>query len=490
MPVTETTDSEDQLKKELNLLDQQIGSLQRQATQRKIPVIILFEGADGAGKGELINRVLQSLDPRGFKVHTMHSPSEESFYRPFLWRFWTRTPARGRITIFDRSWYRLLLDDRVNGDIADKQVPKVVREIRNFEQQLTDDGVVLIKVYLTISEERQEERLTQLAKNPATSWRVTDKDWKRHELYDEYRAKTEEMIHLTHAKSAPWARIDSTNFKEANVELLKFVNGQLQTAIERRKAPKIPKVDPDLDWIPRDKYPSPLDKVDLSPTLDKEKYRTKRNKLQDRLHELEHELYIHRRPVVLVFEGWDAAGKGGAIRRLTKGLDPRGYEVIPVAAPNDLEKSHHYMWRFWTQFPKAGHIAIYDRSWYGRVMVERLEGFCSQAEWKRAYDEINETEEHWTNGGTILLKFWIHIDPEEQLSRFKAREANPVKRWKITDEDWRNREKWERYKIAVEDMINLTNKPNAPWVVVEGNNKPFARIKVLETTVKAIEQAL
>lgn len=490
MPVSETTDNEDQLKKDIQLLNQQLGSLQRKTIQRKVPVIILFEGADGAGKGELINRLLQSLDPRGFKVYTMHSPSEESIYRPFLWRFWIRTPARGRITIFDRSWYRLLLDDRVNGDIADKQVPKVVREIKNFEQQLTDDGVVLIKVYLTISEEKQEERLTRLAKNPATSWRVTDKDWKRHELYDEYRAKMEEMIHLTHAKSAPWARIDSSHLKSANAELLRFVTHQLKVAVDLKKKEKPAKVDSALGWIPRDQYPSPLDKADLSLALGKDKYRTRRNKLQDRLHNLEHELYLHRRPVVLVFEGWDAAGKGGAIRRLTKGLDPRGYEVIPVAAPNDLEKSHHYLWRFWTQFPKGGHIAIYDRSWYGRVMVERLEGFCSEKEWKRAYDEINETEEHWTNWGTILLKFWIHIDQDEQLSRFEAREANPNKRWKITDEDWRNREKWDRYKVAVEDMINLTNKPNAPWIIVEGNSKPYARVKVLETTVKAIERAL
>jgi AMP-polyphosphate phosphotransferase len=229
--------------------------------------------------------------------------------------------------------------------------------------------------------------------------------------------------------------------------------------------------------------------VDLENIPKLKDYKLRQNELQERLHELEHKLYISRRPAVLVFEGWDAGGKGGAIRRLTKGLDPRGYEVIPVAAPNKLELSHHYMWRFWNDFPKGGHIAIYDRSWYGRVMVERLEGFCSEVEWKRAYDEINETEEHWSSCGAIIIKFWLHIDKKEQLRRFEARMHNPHKRWKITDEDWRNREKWDDYKVVVDDMISLTNKPNAPWIIVEGNHKPYARIKVLETTVKAIEAA-
>ena len=488
MAVSQPTDSD--LKSQLSLLNQELGRLQRQAILKKIPVIILFEGADGAGKGVLINRFLHVLDPRGFKVHTMHSPSEEAIYRPFLWRFWIRTPERDRMAIFDRSWYRLLLDDRVNGEVSDHQVPKIVREIKNFEKQLTDDGVVLLKVYLTISEAKQKHRLTKLSTTAATSWRVTEKDWKRHSLYDQYKEKTEEMIHLTHKKRAPWVRIDSTSLKSANIELVQFVNAQLQQALDDKEKAEKPKVDAKLKWGTKKGFPAPLEKVDLSLSIDRETYRQKRNALQKRIHDLEHELYVSRRPMVLVFEGWDAAGKGGAIRRLTKSLDPRGYDVFPTAAPNDLELSHHYMWRFWNDFPKGGHIGIYDRSWYGRVMVERLEGFCSEQEWKRAYDEINDTEEHWSNCGTIILKFWIHIDQDEQLRRFKAREENPLKQWKITEEDWRNREKWDAYRTAVNDMIHLTDKPKAPWIIVEGNNKPYARIKVLETTIKALEQAL
>lgn len=490
MPVSQPSDSNNDTKDQLTLLNNQLGSLQRQAILRKIPIVIIFEGADAAGKGDLINRLLLSLDPRGFKVHAMHSPSEESIYRPYLWRFWTRTPARDRMAIFDRSWYRLLLDDRVNGAISDEQLPKIVEEIKNFEKQLTDDGVVVIKVYLTISEKKQYKRMVQLESNPATSWRVTHKDWEHHKLYDEYRVKSEEMIELTKAKKAPWIRINSSDLKSANLKLLKAVVKRLEAAIKIKLTPKIHKIASQLDWRKDKGEPSPLDQVDLSHTLDREIYKTRSRVLQERLHELEHELYICRRPVVLVFEGWDAAGKGGAIRRLVKGLDPRGYEVIPVAAPNTLELSHHYLWRFWTQFPKGGHIAIYDRSWYGRVTVERLEGYCSKKAWKRAFNEINATEEHWSNCGTIILKFWMHIDKEEQLKRFEAREADPNKKWKITEEDWRNRGKWDNYKIAVDDMINLTDKPNAPWIVVEGNNKPYARVKVLETTVKALEDHL
>ena len=255
-------------------------------------------------------------------------------------------------------------------------MPKVVKEIKNFENQLTDDGVVFIKVYLTISAEKQEQRLEQLGSNPATSWRVTNKDWEHHKLYDEYSAKSEEMINLTKVKKARWVRIDSTNLKSANLKLLKEVTKRIAAAIETKLTPKIAKVSPQLNW--RNGHASPLDQVDLSLSLDREIYKGQARQLQERLHELEHELYLSRRPVVLVFEGWDAAGKGGAIRRLVKGLDPRVCEVIPVAAPNSLELGHHYMWRFWAQFPKGGHIAIFDRSWYGRVTVERLEGFAQR----------------------------------------------------------------------------------------------------------------
>lgn len=490
MPDNENPSGESVLKSRISDLNQELGGLQRQAIQSKIPVMIVFEGADGAGKGYLMNRLLLSLDPRGFKVYSAHSPSEENLYRPYLWRFWTRTPERNRMRIFDRSWYRQLLDDRVEERIPKKKVPQIVKEITDFERTLSNDGVVIIKIYFTISQEKQANRFEKFATNPHTSWRVTKKDWRRHKHYDRYEAVSNEMIPLTSAPQAPWTKIDSTNLKSATVEIMNLLRDRLLEALEKKRVLKLPVKTPDLEWRAKKKKRSCLDEVDLSLSITPEEYRQKKKVLQKRLYELGHELYLSRRPVVLAFEGWDAAGKGGAIRRLAKGLDPRSYEVIPVAAPDKLELSHHYLWRFWNAFPKGGHFAIYDRTWYGRVTVERLEGFCSEAEWKRAYEEINEMEEHWSNHGTIVLKYWVHISKEEQLKRFEAREVTPHKKWKITEEDWRNRDKWEAYKVAVEDMIDLTNKPNAPWIIVEGNNKHYARIKVLETTVKALEAVL
>ena len=231
-----------------------------------------------------------------------------------------------------------------------------------------------------------------------------------------------------------------------------------------------------------------LSGVDLSKSLEREEYKERLNKLQKKLSMLHNELYRLRIPVVLGFEGWDAGGKGGAIKRLTSHLDPRGYAVHPTAAPNDYEKVHHYLWRFWKDMPKAGHVAIFDRTWYGRVMVERIEGFCSEANWKRAYQEINEMEAHIAHSGAIIIKFWLHIDKDEQERRFKERQTTPGKEWKITDEDWRNREKWDQYEVAVNEMLLRTSTTYAPWVIVEGNSKYYARVKVLETVVDAIEK--
>ena len=195
-------------------------------------------------------------------------------------------------------------------------------------------------------------------------------------------------------------------------------------------------------------------------------------------------------PVVIAYEGWDAAGKGGNISRLTQNLDPRGYEVVPVAAPNDVEKAHHYLWRFWARMPKAGHITIFDRTWYGRVLVERVEGFCTEAQWRRAYREINGMEQQLAHFGTVLLKFWLHIDADEQLRRFRERQEMAHKQWKITDEDWRNREKMGQYRDAVEEMLHRTTTPYAPWTIVESNCKRYARVKVLETVCEAIRKRL
>lgn len=484
-------------KKEFNTLmrelDAKLGRLQRICKEKRIPVIIAVEGFGAAGKGTMINRLIEPLDPRGFKVYTTQSETENEHYHPFLWRFWNMMPGKGRISILDRSWYRILLNDRFDGKTDAKSLATAADEINSFEKLLTDDHIVLIKFFLVISQKEQKKRLKKLAESKETAWRVTDGDWKRCEHYDEYFRLTEEALQKTDRDNAPWTIIESEDREYAAAKVISTVVKRLEDAIaDADRRAKLPRasVEESAQIFPDAFRASALAGIDLSKTLTKEQYQKQLKELQKKLSRLHGELYQRRIPVVLAFEGWDAGGKGGAIKRLTQALDPRGYEVHPVSAPNDLEKSHHYLWRFWTAVPKAGHIAIFDRSWYGRVMVERLEGFCSEDEWRRAYKEINNMEECWANSGCIVLKFWMQIDKDEQERRFTERQENPDKQWKITDEDWRNRAKWDQYEVAVDEMLVRTSTTYAPWIIVEANSKYYARIKVLKTVVDAIEQYL
>ncbi len=233
-----------------------------------------------------------------------------------------------------------------------------------------------------------------------------------------------------------------------------------------------------------------LEKLDMTKKLTREEYNDEIGKVQVRLRELEFQIYKQQIPVLCMFEGWDAAGKGGAIKRVTEMLDPRGFSVSAYAAPKGDEKTHHYLWRFWKNMPRSGHLAVFDRTYYGRVLVERVEGFCQEEEWRRAFREINEFEQHQHSYGMVICKFWLHITKQEQLRRFKSRETDPYRSYKLTDEDWRNRAKWDTYQQAVEDMILHSSTPYAPWTAVEANNKYYARVKVVSTVVKAIEQRL
>ncbi len=468
-------------------LGAKLGLLQRECKAAGIPVIIVFEGMGAAGKGIQINRLIQNLDPRGFSVYASSRETEEEAMRPFLWRYWTKTPANGRIAVFDRSWYCRVQKDRFDGKITESQLPGAFQDILSFERQLTDGGAVIIKLFLYISKEEQRKRFKKLDGSKETSWRVNEADWERNERYEEYLQINEEMLEKTDTENAPWTIIEATDKNYGAMKILATVSDRLEyELVKRRQQAKEKKPIPAL---PDEKYKTGvLSGVDLTKTLTRKDYKKQIDKLQKRLEVLHNEIYQLRIPVVIGFEGWDAGGKGGAIKRLTSHLDPRGYQVNPTAAPNDIEKVHHYLWRFWNNVPKAGHIAIFDRTWYGRVMVERIEGFCEEAEWKRAYQEINEMEAHMANAGAIVLKFWLHIDKDEQERRFQERMADPAKQWKITDEDWRNREKWEQYEEAVNEMLVRTSTTYAPWIVVEGNCKYYARVKVLETVVEAMER--
>ena len=468
-----------------------LAALQRQCKALGIPVIVVFEGWSAAGKGTLINEMILPLDPRGFSVYSARDPTEEEAFYPFLWRFWKRTPVRGRFAIFDRSWNRRVVADRVAGLIDGEQLRQAFDDICSFERQLSDEGAVIVKCFLHISKSEQKRRFDALRANPATAWRVTKVDLQQHERYSEYLAAAEDMLAQTDADYAPWTVVEANDRRFATLKIFSTVISALERRVatiqQKAEAPPPPTEPASAGGIFRT---TALDHVDLSKSLTPEEYAARVKKAQATLRELEHEIHLRRLPVVIAYEGWDAAGKGGNIRRVTENLDPRGYEVVPVAAPNDIEKAHHYLWRFWAQMPKAGHITIFDRSWYGRVLVERVEGFCTEAQWRRAYREINGMEQHLVHFGAVVLKFWLHIDPDEQLRRFREREGMPHKQWKITNEDWRNREKMSQYREAVEEMLFRTSTPYAPWTIVESNCKRHARVKVLETVCKAIRKRI
>ena len=477
-------------KSSIKKLREEIALLQRHCRELGIPVLMVFEGLSTSGKGTLSNQVIQPMDPRGFKVSCIAKPSRDEKMRPFLWRFWRRMPSANRMAIFDRSWYRVLLDGHVSGDLDPDALGKAYADVRAFECQIKDGGVVILKFHLDITREEQRKRLERLRSNPVTAWRAPDEVLARHFRFEEYKHAIGQMLEETDRPEAPWMVIDCNNIDDATHNTLDHIARRLRQKVADIEAGEVLNPVPNPDELPSFPNAPRLEDADLSKSLEKEEYNQLLEERQERIRELHHEIYQRRIPVVLVYEGWDAAGKGGNIRRLTQRLDPRGYEVIPVAAPNDIEKAHHYLWRFWTEFPKAGHITIFDRSWYGRVLVERVEGFCSEADWKRAYKEINEMEENFHHFGSIVLKFWVQIDMDEQLERFRSRETNPHKQWKLNEEDWRNREKWSPYQEAVDEMFLRTHTEYAPWTVIEGNCKLHARIQALDTVIGAISERL
>ena len=496
--------SKEEYKEKMSHLETRIGQLQRECKALKIPIMIVFEGFGAAGKGLQIGRLIQSMDPRGFHVFPIKNETEEERMHPFLWRFWTKTPEKGRIAIYDGSWYRRVLIDRFEKRTKEKELPEAFHSINSFEKQLTDDGTVIIKLFLDISRKEQKKRFEKLQKNKETAWRVTQGDLERNAKYNEYAAMMEDMLFKTDTDYAPWTIIEATDRRFATVKIYTTVIKAMADQIEKLERQKkkvtadqetedhmnVSEVAREAEKGLRELQVSILSKADLSLKYSREEYEENLDKLQKKIEKLHGELYRRRIPVVLGFEGWDAGGKGGAIKRLTAKMDARGYAVNPTASPNDIEKAHHYLWRFWRAMPKAGHVAIFDRTWYGRVMVERIEGFCTKEEWQRAYKEINDMEKDLHDAGAVVIKFWMHIDKDEQERRFRERQENPEKQWKITDEDWRNREKWDQYEDAVNEMLLRTSTDYAPWVVVEGNDKYYARVKVLKTVVDAIEERL
>jgi polyphosphate:AMP phosphotransferase len=459
----------------------------------KVPVIVIVSGADGAGKGEVVHRLNEWLDPRGVDTQAFWQTSDEERERPRYWRFWRALPARGRIGILFGSWYSEPIIRRVYGEIKTSKLDTEMDRIAFFEKLLADDGAVIVKLWFHLSKKAQRRRLKDLESNPKTHSRVLPSDWKHFKLYDKFTEVSERALRRTDAGHAPWHLIEAADrrYREltAGQILLQAIQAKL-AGLQKAKTAAAP-AKPAKTTARRGKSGiTILDHVGLSQRLSDKEYAAQLEKQQSRLTRLTWAAWEKKVASVALFEGWDAAGKGSAIRRVTAAMDPRLYRIIPIAAPTDEERARHYLWRFWRHLPRAGMTTIFDRSWYGRVLVERVEGFAREEEWRRSYLEINDFEEQLAESGIVVSKFWIHIGKDEQLRRFKQRESIAIKRYKITDEDWRNRGQWDAYKAAINDMVAHTSTEFAPWTLVAGNDKKFARVQIVKTLCQHLEAAL
>ncbi len=476
---------EEDLKQRLKKAREKLASQQMLLKDHKVPVLVLVEGWGTAGKGSLIGDLIQNIDPRFFKVAPMDRPSEEEQRKPFLCRYFSKIPEAGKFMFLDSGWMDELTGICLHGGISQKTYEQRIDSIRRFERQLTDNGYLVIKFFCHISQKEQKKRIKELTGNIDTKWRVSEDDKWQNKHYEKCELVFDRYLEDTHAPSAPWYVIDAKSKKWAELQALEILTQGIEIALQN-KSLAVPLLQ---NVFPLVKMPK-LSEIALDQTIEEGEYKSELKCLQSQLQELHNRLYRMKVPVVILYEGWDAAGKGGNIKRITEALDPRGFEVHPIASPEPHEKARHYLWRFWTKLPKTGHIAIFDRSWYGRVMVERLEGFCSENDWKRAYNEMNEFEKELHDWGAVIIKFWVQIDKDTQLERFENRRDTPEKRWKITDEDWRNRGKWDAYEEAVNEMIEKTSTAYAPWHILESVDKKYARIKALKIVIEEIQKAL
>ena len=409
----------DALKQEVKALREKLMAMQQTLREKGLPILVLVEGWAAAGKGSLINELISEIDPRNYNVVSpVITPEHESRY-PFLYPYAKAIPENGKIMFYDSGWMEDCVRKYLHRDITKDEYKKRVRAVCEFERQLRDGGYLVLKLFVDISEKEQRRRITALRENFETAWRVSDGDlWQMRE-YKLFKDGYESFMEKT-GKTVPWHVLDGSRRALAARDALRLLVGMIERALEEGRYVG----EPFKENFPLIKMPK-LAAVDLSPSLTDEEYRKELKKLQKRLGELHNVIYRKKIPVILCYEGWDAAGKGGNIRRIARPLDPRGFDVMPIASPEPHELARQYLWRFWTRLPRSGHICIFDRTWYGRVMVERLEGFCSEDDWKRAYNEINEFERQLTDWGAVVLKFWIHIDQDTQLQRFNDRQNTP-----------------------------------------------------------------
>ncbi len=453
----------------------------------KFPVIVLVNGVDGAGKGETVNLLSEWMDPRHIHTHAFGAMTQEERERPEMWRFWRALPPKGRVGILFGSWYTDPILKRVMGHEKRVEFEHRLERLRHFERMLVAEGALILKLWFHLSKAAQKQRFKELLKSKKTAWRVGSGDWERFKHYDEFVDVCENGLRETSTGEAPWQVIEGSDPRYRSLTAGRMLLDALEARLKGpppRLSPPAPPSEPPIDRR------NVLNSLDYTRTLAPKAYDKRLEKAQARLNQLTRDKKMRERSLVMVFEGMDAAGKGSTIRRMTRAMDARFYRIIPIAAPTDEERAQPYLWRFWRHIPGHGHAVIFDRSWYGRVLVERVEGFCKEVDWMRAYHEINDFEEQLGDAGAIVAKFWLAVTSKEQLRRFKEREKTPHKRFKITDEDWRNRKKWPAYERAICDMIDRTSSEAAPWNLVAANDKLCARVQVIETLCERLEARL
>ncbi len=478
--------SKDAFKATESSLRTQLLAMQEAIREANIPVILIVSGVEGAGKSEVINRLNKWLDARGIETNAFWDETDEERERPRLWRFWRTLPARGKLGIMFGSWYTQPIVEYAFGKSSEIEFEHQLQRVNELERTLTLDGALVVKLWFHITAKTQHKRLKK--KFSGRNAKSLEQKFAKH--YDQFKAVSENAIRITDTGLSPWHLVEAEDKRYRDLRAAQIL---LESVSHRINA--APQVDltSGESWVAETNYEpnvTVLDKVPLDLCLTEQEYAEQLKTQQTRLQELAWKARNQRRSVVLVFEGWDAAGKGGAIRRVTSAVDARLFRVISIAAPTDEEKGHHYLWRFWRHVPRSGYLTIYDRSWYGRVLVERVEGFAKQVEWRRSFQEINDFEGQLNESGIILNKYWLHISQEEQLRRFKEREQIPWKQHKITEEDWRNRESWDKYRFAVNDMVTHTSTSFAPWHIIPANDKRFARVQVLRTLCDNLENSL
>lgn len=468
-------------------LREQLLAEQRRLARAPLAVAVVVAGVEGAGKSEFANLLLEWMDARGIETHAIWMPTDEEESHPPMWRYWRMLPAKGHLGVFLGSWYTRPILDRVIGRAKDADLDSALDRIGEFERMLTSENTLVIKLWFHLSEKAQKKRLEKLESDPDESWRVTKLDWRFFKHYKRFRRASERAVGKTSTGETPWHIIDAADWRHRNIAAMEIVRDALHARLDRVEAAPEPVLAPDLS---EPKESNVLRALDLTKALDGDEADARLMKHMGEIARRSRRLADEKRSVVLVFEGPDAGGKGGAIRRVTRALDARLYQVVPTSAPTDEEAARPYLWRFWRHVPARGRVTIFDRSWYGRVLVERVEGFCPAEDWQRAYSEINAFERQLTDFGVIVIKFWLWISPEEQLRRFKDRQATAYKQYKLTEDDWRNRKKWDAYEAAACEMIERTSSENAPWVLVEGVDKNWARVKVLESVADRLAREL